>query len=135
MCPNGNDRAISPEQEGKVLARDRSAATPSGVPGEHRAVDGRLAPLELHHLLLDGVTQQHAGVRDGAALADAVRAVGGLVLDRRIPPGNEVENVGSVREVQPRAAGLEAHEERGWSRLALKGLSSAQMARLFPILD
>ena len=46
-------------------------------------------------------------------LADAERAIGGLVLDRRVPPAIEVDDVRRGGEVEPGAAGLEReHEER-----------------------
>ena len=48
-----------------------------------------------------------------ARLADAERAVGGLVLDGRVPPAVEVEDVVRRGEVQAEAAGLEReHEDR-----------------------
>ena len=47
-------------------------------------------------------------------LPDAEGAVGGLVLDRGVPPAIEVDDVRGRRQVQPRAARLEREdEERG----------------------
>ncbi len=42
-----------------------------------------------------------------ARLADTESTIGGLVLDRRIPPAVEVNDVVGGRQVEPRAAGLE----------------------------
>jgi len=51
-------------------------------------------------------------------LADAVRAVGRLGLDRRVPPGVEVDHGVRGGEVQSHAAGLEAdQEDRGLALL------------------
>ena len=44
-------------------------------------------------------------------LADAVGAVGGLVLDGGVPPGIHVDDVVGGGEVEPGAAGLEADQE------------------------
>jgi hypothetical protein len=44
-------------------------------------------------------------------LPDAVRPVGRLVLDRRVPPPVEVEHVRRRGQVQADAAGLEAEEQ------------------------
>ena len=44
-------------------------------------------------------------------LADAVGAVGGLVLDRRIPPAVEVEDVARGRQVEAEPAGAQRHDE------------------------
>ena len=66
-------------------------------------------------------------------MADAVGAVAGLILDRRIPPWIEVDDVIGGREIQPRAARPQADEEQvalprleGCDPLfALRGWSSA----------
>ena len=51
-------------------------------------------------------------------LADPERAVGGLVLDRRVPPAVEVDHVVRGSEVEAGAAGLQRHQEhRGPRRL------------------
>src|SRR5439155_16949951 len=47
-----------------------------------------------------------------AALPDAEGAVGGLILDGRIPPAVKVENVVRARQVQPGAAGLDGEHEK-----------------------
>ena len=56
---------------------------------------------------------------DVAGLADAKGAVGGLVLDRRVPPAVEVEDVVGGGKVQSRAARLEREDE---DRRAVRGL-------------
>ena len=44
-------------------------------------------------------------------LADPVGAVGRLILDRRIPPAVEVEDVAGVGQVEPEAAGAQRHDQ------------------------
>ena len=68
---------------------------------------------ELVDLLLDGAATDELVDQHVLRLSDAERPVGGLVLDRRVPPAIEVHHVRGGREVEPRAAGLERqHEER-----------------------
>ena len=71
-----------------------------------------LGVVELDDLLLDRVGGDEAVDRDRAGLADAVGAVGGLVLHRRVPPGVHVDHVVGGREVQAEAAGLERDQEQ-----------------------
>jgi hypothetical protein len=68
--------------------------------------------LQGQHLLLDGAARDELDAVDGALLADAVGAVGGLVLDGRVPPGVEVDDHVRAGQVQARAAGLEADQEQ-----------------------
>ena len=49
---------------------------------------------------------------DGAGLADAPRAVAGLVLDRGVPPAVVEHDVAGGGEVEPGAAGLQRQHER-----------------------
>ena len=49
---------------------------------------------------------------DGAALADPVGPVGGLVLDRRVPPPVEMDDVGRGGEVEPGPTRLQRDEEQ-----------------------
>ena len=70
-------------------------------------LDQGVDPL-LDRAAADELVHQHV-----ALLADAEGAVGGLVLDGRIPPAVEVDHVRGGGQVQARAAGLERqHEER-----------------------
>ena len=55
-------------------------------------------------------------------LADAVRAVDRLRLDRRIPPGIEQEHVVRRGQVQPEPARLEADQEQPAGRVRLEPL-------------
>ena len=63
---------------------------------------------------------------DVPRLADAVGAVGGLVLHRRVPPAVEVEDVVGGGQVEPGAAGLERQDEDGragvgsWKRSTIR---------------
>src|SRR5271163_1922758 len=59
---------------------------------------------------------------NGLRLPDAKRAVGRLVLDRRIPPAVEVKDVIRLREIEPGAAGLEREDEEGRPVSTLEGL-------------
>ena len=54
----------------------------------------------------------------GPRLADAIRAIGGLVLHGRIPPTIEMEHVVGGGEVQSNAAGLERKDEDGRGAVA-----------------
>ena len=53
-------------------------------------------------------------------LADAEGAVGGLVLDGRIPPAVEVDHVRGGGQVEPGAAGLEREDEEGRALVLLE---------------
>src|SRR5439155_19686124 len=46
-------------------------------------------------------------------LADAEGAIGGLLLDGRVPPAVEVHDVGGGSEIEARAARLERKDEEG----------------------
>src|SRR5689334_10788825 len=81
-----------------------------------RGRDDRLgqAPLLVEQIgdaLLEGA-RAHEGVDDDTpALTDAPHAVGGLVLDRGVPPPVEVDDVVGPHEVETRTAGLERHAQ------------------------
>ena len=57
------------------------------------------------------MAHEEPGYGDLGGLADAVGAVGRLVLHRRVPPGVEVIDVGGAGEVEPLPSRLEADEK------------------------
>ena len=79
--------------------------------GDGRGDDGLFAALEFQHLLLDGVGGNHLHDVDDLLLADAVRAVCGLVFDCGVPPGVVVDYHVGACEVETGAAGHEGNEE------------------------
>jgi len=68
--------------------------------------------VQLEDALLDAVLDHKPVDRDWPVLADAVGAIGRLILDRWIPPGVEMDHVIRRRQVETCAAGLEADEEK-----------------------
>ena len=70
-----------------------------------------LVSMEFDDLFLDGVLGDEAIDGNGALLADAVGAVGGLVLHGGVPPGVHVDDVVGGGEVDAEAAGFQADEE------------------------
>jgi uncharacterized protein (DUF433 family) len=72
---------------------------------------------------------------DGAVLADAVGAVGGLVLDGGVPPAVEVEDVGGGGEVEADTAGLEGDDEDGGLAVGLDELRSGLIAYSLSMVD
>ena len=85
-----------------------SAASP-----EPRTASAR-SRFDCEHLgdpVLDGALADQPVHLDGPGLADAVRAVGGLVLDGRVPPAVVVDDVVGAGEVEPGAGGLERQQE------------------------
>ena len=69
--------------------------------------------MKFEDLLLDGVLGDEFDGLDGLFLADAVGAVGGLLLGGGIPPRVEVDNGVRAGEVEAGAAGFEGDEEGG----------------------
>src|SRR4051812_30491787 len=63
-------------------------------------------------------------------LADPEGAVGGLVLDRRVPPAVEVYYVRSRRQVQAGASGFQRQHKERWALFPLKPVHE-----LFSLLD
>ena len=61
--------------------------------------------------LLDRPRAHHLVHLDDPRLADAVGAVRRLILDGRVPPAVEVEDVVGGRQVEPEAAGAQRHDE------------------------
>ena len=89
---------------------------------QHVGHQRALLLLERADLLLDALAHQQAVGHHVAGLADAVRAVNGLVFHRRIPPRIEQHHVGRGGEVEPEAAGLEGNQEHGAALGGLKVL-------------
>ena len=85
--------------------------------------------------LLDGALRDQAEDQDALLLADAVRAVGGLALDRRVPPRVVVDHRVGRGEVEPvppalrlmRRSGTSARLEAGRHRW--RGRGSRRSAR------
>ncbi len=80
--------------------------------------------MELHHFLFDGVAGDQPIDGDGAGLADAVGAVGGLVFGGGVPPGVEMDDVVGPGQVEAGAARFEGDEEE----VALAGLEGVHAA-------
>src|SRR3989442_3814079 len=76
--------------------------------------------LLLYRATADELVHQHVPL-----LANAEGAIGGLLLDGRVPPAVEVDDVGGGREIEARAARLEREHEEG--RLA--GLEAVDESR------
>ena len=80
-----------------------------------RAGDGvcqrLLGLLQLHDLFFNGVLCNELIHLHRVLLTDAVGAVRRLILDRGIPPRIQMDHVVGRREVEPRAARLEADEK------------------------
>ena len=75
---------------------------------------------QLGDALLDGALADQLVHEHRAALADAPGPVGGLVLDRRVPPAVVVDHLARRREVEPGAPGLERHQEQRGSGTILE---------------
>ncbi len=107
-------RAPSLERRGAVQAQRSRPSRSSRVRprggarfGQRGVGERALLRLELEDALLDRARRDQPVDEHGLVLADAVGAVGGLVLDRRVPPGIEQEDVVGRGEVEAGAAGLE----------------------------
>src|SRR4051794_26044716 len=67
--------------------------------------------MEHDDLLLDRAARDQPIDRHRLRLADAVRAIGRLILDGGVPPGIEMDDVVGGRQVDAGAAGLERDQE------------------------
>src|SRR5436309_4774934 len=65
----------------------------------------------------DGAGGDEASDDDGFLLADAVGAVDGLILDSRVPPAIEEEDVVGGLQIQADAAGAVAHKQDVFARV------------------
>ena len=88
---------------------------------EHARDERTLGAVQREDLLLDGAARDEPVDRDRLVLADAVRAIGGLIFDGGVPPRIEVDHVVGAGEVDAGAAGLERDQEQ----IALAGLEPA----------
>src|SRR5262249_12209471 len=70
-----------------------------------------LALLQFEHAFLDRALRDELIDEDRFVLADAVGAIGRLVLDRRVPPGIVMDDRVGGSEVETGATGLEADQE------------------------
>ena len=68
--------------------------------------------MQAQDAFLDAVLHDQAVDRHRTLLPDAVRAVGGLVLDGGVPPGIEVHDIVGGGQVQSGAAGAQADQEQ-----------------------
>ena len=78
---------------------------------EKRFGERALSLLEAEHALLDAAGDDQVVDEDGARLPDAVRAIGGLRLRGGVPPRVVVDHRVGARQVQARAARLQADEK------------------------
>ncbi len=103
--------AAGPRPTGARRPRRRPAGGPPDRASQ--AWRSRSSPRSsLHHQPVD---------RDRPRLPDPMRAVGGLILHRRVPPRVQVDDIIGGGEVQPGAARLEADQE-DIAGAGLKGL-------------
>ena len=92
-----------------------------------------LVPMEGEDALFDTTLHDQAVDRHRPLLADAMGTVRRLILDRRIPPRIEVNDIIRSRQVQPGATGPPADQEqvrcprlkRGDPALAIRGWRAA----------
>ena len=85
--------------------------------------------VEVEDLLLDRLPPDQPIDGHPVDLSDAVRAVGGLVLDGGVPPRVEQEDVIGGREVEPGASGLQRDQQH---RRAVLGLEATHHAPAVP---
>src|SRR5258705_7481904 len=100
----------------RQVVRQRLLAPEGGL------YDGALLLLQRQNLLLHRATRDELVAGHHTGLADAVGAVRGLVLNRRIPPRVEMNDCVRAGERETHAAGLEADEKDGNLRVALEFL-------------
>src|SRR5262249_39222054 len=75
--------------------------------------------------ILDGSLGDETGDENRGLLADAVGAIDGLVLHRRVPPAIEQENIVGELQVEPDAAGAIAHQENVLFRIVLEAFQQS----------
>src|SRR5687767_5032953 len=100
-----------------------------GAAGDHLLGELALRVEQRVDPLLEGARADEAVHVDVLALAEAVRAVGRLLLDRRVPPAIEVEDVVRRRQVEAAAAGADRDHER---RRPVLPLERCQELRALP---
>ena len=92
---------------------------------KHIGDELRLLVLEDADFLFYGISSKQAVGDNLILLADAVRAVDGLVLDGGVPPWIIEDDVRGGGEVESRAAGLQREHENGWVFRCLETLDFA----------
>src|SRR5437764_2758374 len=100
----------------RQVVRQRLLAAEGGLD------DGALLFLQRQNFLLHRAARDKLVAGHYPGLADAVGAVRGLVLHRRIPPRVEMNDCVRAGEREAHAAGLEADEKDGNLRVALEFL-------------
>ena len=94
-----------------MRSASESFAAVASLASNTPASSARFSSCRASTFFLDGAGGDELVARHDAALADAVRAVGGLRLGGGIPPWVEMHDGVGAREVQAGAAGLEREEE------------------------
>ena len=82
--------------------------------------DVALPLLKLNNLLLHRAAGNQLDAVDRPLLTDAVRAVRGLILNRRVPPRVKMNNHVGAGQVQPRAPRLQADKEHRYAPLRVE---------------
>ena len=126
---SGNGTGGKPQAAGDVCFGTWLTGETSGNNWIERllAADGRLddfalAVLQRQDFFLHRVARDELVAGHDLGLADAMRAVGGLVFHRRIPPRIEMNHRVRARQVQAHAAGFQADEKHRDRGVALKSL-------------
>ena len=91
-----------------------------GAPGHHLVGELALRVEQRVDPLLDRRGTDEGRDEDGLPLAETVDAVGGLLLDRGVPPAVEVDDVVRGGKVESPAAGAQRDDEHGRLRLRLE---------------
>ena len=105
----------------RKVTRSRSSSSSSSVSAASplpstASASARLRVSSSAILLLDRAAGDQPVHLDRLGLADPVGAVGGLLLDGRVPPAVDVDDVVGAGQVEPGAAGLERQQEDRESR-------------------
>ena len=108
--------------------------TSAAVGGDDRVGQLALSALQIENPFLHRVARDQPVCEDAPVLADAVRAVHGLRLGRRIPPRVEDEHVVGRGQIQPDASRLEADEEQPAGCVGLEPLHTC-FAILRPAIE
>ena len=94
-----------------TLSRRGSQLGPCGCPAG-RAARAWLRVVASRWSVLDGSLRDQVVDLDETVLAEAMRAVGGLVLDGGVPRSVEVDDMPGPSEVEPGPGGTDRQDER-----------------------